>query len=416
MKVRYYKLNIREIIILVLLLLFMFNGAIINTYPIFAYIDDFAIIAIILATIIKIIKDKGKLRLEKNEKNILLCYILIYMLGILGNISSQFQNNKIAILLDMLSWTKFFIAYICLVNIINPKRVDAYYDYLIKIGKILIIIGVILEILNLFTDIKLVDGYEKYGLKAFSLGGHPAFTSAILAGFTSILLVEPKRNKIWIIFGLLLAAATLRSKAIAYVCLVIYALIFLRKNINIIKILMLGILVIAVGWTQIQYYFLNENATRARALNISLKIATDYFPTGSGFASFGTNMSGKYYSKAYEKYGLSERWGFTEENYSYVSDGGWATIIAQFGYIGTIIFLCMLIFLILSIKDRVYGKNNYIVPYIALIGYVLISSTNETAFSSNYAVFYGILLAIIALKTINKGRKGTSIEKYEEKC
>lgn len=152
--------------------------------------------------------------------------------------------------------------------------------------------------------------------------------------------------------------------------------------------------------------FLDETASRARALKASIQIANDYFPTGSGFASFGTTMSGRYYSKAYEVYGLSERWGFTEEHYGYVSDGGWATIIGQFGYIGTIIFLCMILFFILSIRDRLYGKTRYIVPYIALIGYIFISSTNETAFSSNYAVFYAILLAITVLKTSIK-RKGT---------
>lgn len=256
MKIRYYKLNIKEIVAIVLLFLFVFNEFLTEyVSSIFSYIDDCAIIVIIIAVIIQIVKYRGKLTMDKYEIYVLACYVLIYIIGICGDISSQFQNNKLAILLDMLAWTKFFIAYICLVNIIKPEKVNVYYDYLVKVGKIIIIIGLILEILNLFTDIQLVEGHEKYGLKAFALGGHPAFTSAILAGFTSIFLVEPKKNKIWIVLELLLVAATLRAKALAYVCLVIYALIFLRKNINFTKILILGILILVVGWTQIQYYF-----------------------------------------------------------------------------------------------------------------------------------------------------------------
>ena len=411
MNIKFYKLNIREAISVILLCLFIFNEILTqHISSIFSYIDDFAIVLIILFFIIKIIRQKGKVGLERYERKILYAYIIIYCLGIIGNLISRFQDKNIAILIDMLAWTKFFIGYICLVNLIKKDRVNVYYDYLIKIAKVIVMIGLVLEILNLTTDIQLVDGYEKYGIKAFSLGGHPSFTSAIFAGFTVLFLLEPKKNKSWICLSMLLVAATLRSKGIAFVCLVIYALIFLRKNISVLKIATIGLLAIIVGWNQIQYYFLNENVSRARALNASIEIANDYLPIGSGFATFGTIMSGKYYSDAYEKYGLSERWGFTQENYGYISDGGWATIIGQFGYLGAVLFVFVIIFLILSLKNRLRECKN-IIPYISIIIYMLISSTNETAFSSNFAVFYAILLSIMVLK--RKERKEGSIKKIK---
>lgn len=398
MNIKFYKLNISEIFLGILLFLFIFNEILTqHISSFFSYIDDFAIVLIILFFIIKIIRQKGKIELEKNEIRILILYMLIYSLGIFGNFISKFQDESVAIIIDMLSWIKFFIGYVCLVNLIKKDKVNNYYDCLIKIGKVIIVIGIVLEILNLTTDIQLVDGYEKYGIKAFSLGGHPSFASAIFAGFTVLLLMEPKKNKFWIVLSMVLVAATLRAKGIAFVCLVVYALFFFRKNISNLKIIMVGLLVIMVGWNQIEYYFFNENASRARALNTSIEIANDYLPIGSGFATFGTIMSGKYYSDAYEKYGLSERWGFTKENYGYISDGGWATIIGQFGYVGVVLFIGVIIFLILSLKNRI-GNCKNIVPYISIILYMLISSTNETAFSSNFAVFYAILLSIIVLK------------------
>lgn len=407
MKLKFFKLNIIEIIMLITLFIFVFNESLTKyVSPIFSYIDDFIIIFIYIFYLINLIKKKGKIKFSKYEVKIFIAYIFLYVVGVLGNSLSKFQDNIFAILIDMLSWTKFFIAYILLVNIIKKDRVKTYYDYIAKMGKLIIVLGLILETLNLTTDLKLVDGYEKFGIKAFAFFGHPSFTSSIIAGFVALLLIEPKKNIKWILLGLVLMATTLRTKAIAFVCLIIYSLIFLRKNINLLKTIMIFLIVLVVGWSQIQYYFLNPNASRARALNASIEIANDYAPIGSGFATFGTIMSGQYYSKAYYEYGLSERWGFMPEHYGYISDGGWATMIGQFGYLGTIIFCIIILFLILSVKERIkLNKRNNILPYIALIGYLLISSTNEVAFSSSYAIFYAIILAIIILKQQNKEEK-----------
>ena len=406
MKFRYYKLNIIEIIMLIVLFLFVFNELLTKyVSSVFSYIDDLAIILIIICYNVKSIKNKAKTNINKYELKIVILYIILYIIGILGNLTSNFQENLFAIIVDMLSWVKFFIAYILLLNMIKKNRVKVYYDYIVKMGKLIILFGLVLEILNLTTDFQLVEGYEKFGIKAFSFFGHPAFTSSILAGFVAIFLFDSKKNKNWIMLGSILLMATLRTKAFAFVLLIVYTVFFLKRKINVLNIIMAISLVVAVGWSQVQYYFLNPNASRARALNASIEIANDYVPIGGGFATFGTPMSGKYYSKAYYEYGLSERWGFMPNYYGYISDGGWATMLGQFGYLGTAIFLSIIIFLILSIYERIKNTNINLQPYIALIGYLLISSTNEVAFSSSYAIFYALLLAIIVLKQQNKEEK-----------
>ena len=408
MKIRKYKLTLKDIILMIILFLFVFNEFLTkNVSGFFSYIEDATMVGIILILVVRLILKRGKINFEKHEKVIIVSYVLIYIIGILGNYVSGFQKNNFAIMVDLLSWTKFFVAYVGLVNIIQKQTANKYYTYLINFAKVIILIGIVLEILNLATSLELTGKtYAKFGIKAFSLFGHPAFASSIFAGFTALLLVEPKKNKLWICLGLILVAATLRSKSFAFVGLVIYSLIFLRKNINTLKILIVGVLVLIIGWSQIQYYFLNPNASRARALSASVEIANDYFPVGSGFATFGTMISGQYYSEAYEEYGLSQRYGFRRDAYNFVADGGWAMIIGQFGYFGTILFVAMIISLILSIKCRITankGGNIQIIPYIALIGYLLISSTNEAAFNSNYAVLYSIMLAIMVKKQQETG-------------
>lgn len=366
MKLKFYKLRIIEIIMLILLCLFIFNEALTNYISnFFSYIDEIIMFIIFLFYIINIVKRKGKISFTKSENIIFITYILLYIIGIIGNCISKFQNNIFAIVIDMISWMKFFITYILIVNTINKDRAIIYYYYIVKLAKIIMIFFLILEILNLTTDFQFVDGYKKFGIKAFSFFGHPSFASSILAGFVTLFLLKPTQNAKWIFLGLMLITATLRTKAFAFTCLVIYSLIFLRKNINLIKMITILLLIIIIGWSQIQYYFLNQNASRARALNASIEIANDYAPIGGGFASFGTLMSGQYYSQAYYKYGLSERWGFMPEHYGYISDGGWATMIGQFGYIGTVLFGCIIIFFIISIKERL--KSNNLLPYITLI-------------------------------------------------
>lgn len=397
---KFDKAKVLDFTLIIILFFFVFN-VVLTRYvsPYFSYIEDGMILVLICIFIVNCIKKRGKIRLEKHEKIIIISYFFIYILGILGNIISGFQSNIFAIMVDMLSWTKFFIGYIGLVNIIKKERAERLYVYLLNLAKFVVIIGLVLEILNLTTSLELAQKtYAKFGIKAFSLFGHPAFASSIFAGFTALFLLEPKKNKLWIILSLILVAATLRSKSFAFVCLIIYSVLFLRKNINALKILSAIVLIVVVGWSQIQNYFLNINGSRARVLNTSVQIANDYFPIGTGFATFGTMISGQYYSEAYNEYGLNDRWGFREDAYSFVADGGWATMIGQFGYIGTMLFVVMLICLLLSIKRRSNGKNTQLLPYIALIGYLLISSTNEAAFNSNYAVLYAIILAVLVKK------------------
>lgn len=401
-----------DIVLMIILFLFVFNAPLsehINSA--FSYIDDVTMVILILIFGILIIRKKGKVFIGQHEKIILISFGLMYVLGLIGNIISEFQNNLFAILVDMLSWTKFFIAYVGLVNILKEHTANKYYGYLKKFSKFMIIIGIILEILNLTTDIELtLPWLGRYGIKAFALFSHPTFASAIFVGLTSILLVEPKKNAIWILLGLILIGATLRTKSIAFIGMIIYSLLFFRKKINIFKVVIIGVLVVIVGYSQIQFYFLDFEAPRAKLLSTSIKIANEYFPTGSGFATFGTTMSGKFYSKAYEKYGLNNNRGLTEDSYSYIGDGGWASIIGEFGYIGTALFLLMIVCVILSIKSRIYQSGVQFLPYISLLGYLLISSTNETAFNSNYTVLYAIILAII----VKKQQKDTDLN-VEEK-
>ncbi len=207
-----------------------------------------------------------------------------------------------------------------------------------------------------------------------------------------------KKNKIWIVLAAILDVLTLRSKAFGYCFLVLLLIIFLRKKISFNKILVAIIGVGAFVWERITYYFFDSTASRSVALTTSIQIMKDFFPVGSGFATYGTVMSGRSYSDAYYVYNLSKKWGFTIENNSFIGDGGLATIIGQFGFLGIIIFICS-IGVILKLTIEIIKKNTgKCLDVIALLGYAGISCTNETFFNSDTAVLYAIILAILIKK------------------
>lgn len=386
-------LKLSELIIFFLIILLIFSEVLSEKIsPIFSYIDEIYTIIIISLGILYICLSRKK-KFIKEEKKIILIYCLIVVLGLIGNKNSGFQSDKKTIIIEIITWSKLFLTYVFLLKIVKVERCTVYYKLSIRCIKLLLIISCFLEILNLTKILPLSEGYDRFGIPSFSFFGHPSSASSIFAVAISILTYDAKKNKKWIFIGLALEILTFRFKGILFSLMVIYIQFFMNKKVSFIKICFIAILAVIMAWNQIEFYFLNSTASRAVALNTSIKIANDFLPVGSGFATFGTALSGKYYSEAYYKYGLDNRWGFTKENYAYIGDGGWATIIAQFGWSGTILFAYLIYLIIKSISKK--NKSVKIVPFISLVGYILIASTNETIFISAYSVLFSLALIIL---------------------
>ena len=140
---------------------------------------------------------------------------------------------------------------------------------------------------------------------------------------------------------------------------------------------------------------MNSEATRAILLKTSFKIANDKLPIGTGFASFGTIASGEYYSNVYKEYGLINQQGLTIKDHSFVGDGGVATIIGQFGYLGAIIFIVCMAFVIKYVFKHIKGDINSIVAAVIMFIYLFISCTNEMVFNNTYSILFALFLALI---------------------
>lgn len=403
-------LKVKEIIYLIILFLMVFYSFGVNYLSkYFSYIDDIFTVGFIFWAIIKSHNNK---KLNKYEKCMILLNFVLLCIGLIGNIISGYQTDYKSIIVDIISCLKWFGIYLAGLVIFKDKYGDRYYKIADSFVKFILIIMLIIFLCNQIFHFGLGREYTRYGLPIYTLGGHPSYAASVASVCLSILLINYSKNKKWICLAFVLVLFTLRMKAIAYACVIILFIILKKfnKKFSIKMLIVAGLVSVILARSYITNYFFTSDASRSMALQGALKLARTFLPIGSGFATFGSAASTISYSKAYEVVGLSSRYGFRIDASSFVGDGGWATQIGQFGILGVILIFVMLGLMFTSVKYRIGHKENNWLPYTSVFVYMLICSTSEVAFASNYAVLFAIALVII----IKKGQTENEIRKKEK--
>ena len=161
------------------------------------------------------------------------------------------------------------------------------------------------------------------------------------------------------------------------------------KKISIKQVILVMPFALFLANSRIQSEFIN-NGARGMLYKVAFKIANDFFPLGSGFGTYGSEISRKFYSSLYYIYGLSNIHGLSPEWTEYITDAQWASILGESGWIGLIIYLIITIvltYVIINYTKKVSLK-------IAISGlwiYGLISSISDTIFIT----YRGIIIALV---------------------
>ena len=140
----------------------------------------------------------------------------------------------------------------------------------------------------------------------------------------------------------------------------------------------------------------------------SLPLALQHFPLGTGFGTFGSTMAAQNYSPLYEQLGYTAYDGMNPMNTAYLSDCFWPEIFAQFGLIGTVLFVGVLVFLMLySIKTL---RKNLLAGFsmLAILVNMLINSTAESSFFNPTSFLLFAVFGLIEAETqlFTYGQKG----------
>lgn len=194
---------------------------------------------------------------------------------------------------------------------------------------------------------------------------------------------------------------TFRTKAIIGV-FTLYILYIYFVKLRFKSLIPIGIISIGgasyLGYNSLYGYYIETEESARKILTLdSIQIAKEYFPFGSGFGSFASNIAAQYYSNLYVKLGyfLRNDLAIGEKNHSFLSDTFWPIVVAQTGWIGTISFIMTLLSMILYIIQTRKNDIYYFWVAISIIAYDIISSFAAPAFFYPAAIAPFLFLGLI---------------------
>lgn len=387
-----YIINLRLLFLIVCIYLFIFQNFLQTYIPLFQFYDE--ILALISLPII--LTNLMKRKTSKLNLNIIIVLFIIILLGVASNLIFNYQTLKF-LLFDMLLCLKFYLIYF-FTEIIWKKEFLEKNKKTLKIHlSINIIILVIFTILN-YVFVLWPNDF-RFGLLSNKLFySHPTYLAGISIFLLSLSIrINKKVLSLQNILIILILISTLRLKAIG-TALAILVLSFqiekTNKKLSFSKIILVGVILFCFAFDQINYYFFqNDGFARKELLNTSIEIATDYFPLGTGFGTFGSYYSGESYSPIYYKYGLNRVYGLSPKHHPYISDSFYPMILGQFGYLGLILYVYCIFILFKKIQQIDFNNNKYeYISKICVFTYLIISSTSESAFAGPIAMSLALSL------------------------
>lgn len=312
------------------------------------------------------------------------------------------SNTKKAILVDFIIQLKPYIAFFCVYQI-RPLFSKKQNTLLNQICLLCWVLLAPFGILSMFYPniLKLISG-------------HPSnYASAIAALALVYLYTSNNSNKEKVIFICMLAVGlfSARSKFYGFFVLSVFSILFFSnaKNLkfnlknSIIALIMIGIIIL-VAKEKIELYFLQgissnsekDYIARFALYATSFTIFKDYFPFGSGLATFGTHASGAYYSNIYKEYEIDGIWGLSKHYPYFISDTYYPSL-AQFGVVGAFLFIVFWIYLCKKaynyFKDTYDSKLTTIV--IIISGYFAIENIADATFTSNRGLFFMMFMGLV---------------------
>ena len=399
--------NKDKIILIALFYFMIFQNVLENYFNIFGILDEAMSAAIVIIAIINILSSRRKYVICKNNKKILVSVLALIIIGIIGNLKTDYQT-MIPALKDAVCVLKGIITYVFIPLCLSNLNLDEYLTTMNNHLKFITGLVFLTVIANLLFDI--FPYYEiRFGIKSQQIFfTHPTYLasfSVIIIILLSVNLREHEENKKYIILMLLVLASTLRFKSIAFIPIYMYLYYIVFKKQRKLQLLDVGILCVLGGVfaiSQVMEYFNNPDWARNVLTMNSLNIAKDNFPIGTGFGTYASWASGESYSNIYYDYNISTTWGISPDFYEFIADTFWPMIIGQFGVLGLGIY----IYILLRIYKNIINNDNldYYFGQILALLYLIILSIAEASFSGPIVVVYMALIAVLGNKKIGRLR------------
>lgn len=405
MKIKIYKKTKYELLFVIVYVILIFQIALQSSSiqlvsKIFNYIDDVIALCCTLYVILSILSRK---KCEKNDRRILCVYLVFVVTGIIGTLHLKIQPFSIWVL-DLFTCSKFIVGYLAMRFCGSKVNKSFLKRSVLNVTRLMTIVFFVLAIHDEFMSPFFgIFDYRMFGKSIELFYPHPTYLAAACIVFLLVLAVtcDGNSNYVFMVMSSVVIVFTFRAKAIAFVAVFwgLYLMIAVWKIKNkliyaVVSLLLAGYL----AYDQFVTYFMSKTwSARAVLFTDAVSIAKKYFPFGSGFASFGTNMSVVSYSPIYYQLGYNEINGMSKNTAAYLNDGFWQACLAQFGVLGVVAFVVLILFLLkktMQYKISDVGSMRYY-SMVSLNVYLVIASIGELAYFAPYALLYFIVLGII---------------------
>lgn len=402
---RVIKVKLRPLLLAIIFLALICENIITKYIGVASYFDEALAIILFVEYIIHIMR-KG---ITKKDALILSIIVLLFIIGFVGNGRSRITNNLAIEMFDAFNIFKFALAILGGKLLLNEykfkKEVVEYLGFFIKC---LIIVSTVFMIVNLFFDIGMHTDY-RYGFRSYNfiftrVGDFYSSCILWILVLTAELYYKDKRNAhLFIALALINMCSTMRSRAwgfsILYVILYYAFVIRKERRFKWWHAIPFGLLVYFIAADQFSFYFSGDRA-RNVLLRYGLVTARNYFPFGSGFATYGTAIAQRYYSSLYDQYNFSSYWGLSSSYGSFLTDNYWPAVMAEFGFIGAIIMAVLIYLLIKKVAKGIDNKYSKINIYFGF-GTLIISSLASSSFFSCTTLV--VLMCLVSTLSIGGG-------------
>ena len=382
----------KTILPLFLLIFLHISELIMDKIHIFYYCDELYSVLFAGIIVFTLFNSKKKRNLKKIKKILLMCFIML-IIGIFSNLRYGMQPNIIAVLLDIVANFKFPLCLIGYYLIIDKDIAKDIIKFFHPLSKAFIIISFLCSIISIFLDIGM-RGQFRFGIWGYEFLYSYAHIFSMVLLFNLIIVAicikDEKKFIIYLVMTLIQLVLTTKGTSIVAAAVIPFVMMLIKKNnkLKIKNFIPMGIIGVLLGNYQIKTYFMNQNTPRALILKYSIENIKKFFPFGSGFASYGSDMANKYYSNLYKFYGFNRIWGMHEGSL-FLNDNYWPMIIGQFGIIGLACCIYML-YIFFSVIQECNLNNKVKAIVLSCFIYMLIASLGTTIFTTSATILLGL--------------------------
>ncbi|WP_165005472.1 hypothetical protein [Enterococcus sp. ZJ1668] len=411
-----------------ILIFFLLFQSYFSTFPvsavskIFGLYDELFTIAIGLLSVLVLLKSKTK-RCDYRELKLL---ILLQSIGLIGHLVYHLQPNKV-ILGDLLSTSKFVLVFWGTLILFRHLSLEVILQRSASLAKVLTIV-------LFFSSFSTLIGFPRSFLSLeLRMGRHPfqfvffhpamlAMVSMILLGILVLTSDSLQRNRLYIYLILMPLCLTLRSKSFGIVLLFLAGYWYLKSGIKlkksalflIVAVTLMGImLLIQTTGSFEKYYGEDSDSARQIMTEDSVELAKEAFPIGMGLGTFGTHSARVNYSPIYLMNGYRSIYGLGYVHESFLTDTFWPIILGQYGVLGLLSFLGIIVSLATRGLQLMKVNRGYALAYLVLLGHLLISSTSASSFFNSMSLGYALVMAFavkLGADEINKQSKEQNIK------